>query len=86
MAVQYFITTLQKWPLLNLNEDVIPLIEQLPEINENKSEGELEVQEILYNDDETIFEPLLQKKKFKSTKPGSFLRNTKINQRPFIPH
>ena len=42
MAVQYFITTLQKWPLLNLNEDVIPLIEQLPEINENKSEGELE--------------------------------------------
>ena len=30
-------------PFLNLNEDVIQLIEQLPEINENKSEGELEV-------------------------------------------
>ena len=55
-------------PFLNLDEDVIPLIEQLSEINENK----LEVGEILFNDDETIFEPLPRKKKFKSTKPGFF--------------
>ena len=51
-------------PFLNLVEDVLPLIEQLPEIKENKSEGELEVGEIFYNDDETIFEPLPRKKKF----------------------
>ena len=44
-------------PFLNLDQDVIPLIEQLPEINENKSEGEM-VGEILYNDGETISEPL----------------------------
>ena len=44
----------------------------MPEINENKSEGELEVGEILCNDDETIFELLPRKKKFKSTKSGFF--------------
>ena len=60
-------------PFLNLDQDVIPLIEQLPEINENKSEGEM-VGEILYNDGETISEPLPWKKKFKSTKPGFFCK------------
>ena len=59
-------------PFLNLDEEVIPLIERLPEINENKSEGELEAGEMLCNDDEAIFEPLPRKKKFKSTKPGFF--------------
>ena len=63
-------------PFLNLDQDVIPLIEQLPEINENKSEGEMVGEilsgEILYNDSETISEPLPWKKKFKSTKPGFF--------------
>ena len=44
-------------------------MKELLEINENKSEGELEVGEILCNDDEKI---LPRKKKFKSTKPGFF--------------
>ena len=59
-------------PFLNLDEDAIALIEQLPEINDNKRKGELEVGEILCNNDETIFEPLPRKKKFKSTKPVFF--------------
>ena len=50
-------------PFLNLDEGVIPITEQLPEVNENKSEGELEGREILCNDDQTIFESLPRKKK-----------------------
>ena len=47
-------------------------MKELLEINENNSEGELEVGEILCNNDETIFDPLPRKKKFKSTKGGFF--------------
>ena len=47
-------------------------MKELLEINENKSKGELEVREIFCIDDETIFDPLPQKKKFKSTKAGFF--------------
>ena len=50
------------------------IIQQLPEINENKSEGKLEVGEIFCNNDETIFEPLPRKKKFKSIKPRYFCK------------
>ena len=37
-----------------------------------KSEGELEVEEILCDDDETIFEPLPRKEKLRSTKSRFF--------------
>ena len=32
---------------------------------------------MFYNDDQTIFEPLARKKKFKSTKPGFFRKKLK---------
>ena len=53
-------------PFLNLDEDVIPLIERLPEINENKSEDELEVGEMLYNDDETFLSPYFERRSLKA--------------------
>lgn len=53
-------------PFRSLDEDFIQLIEQLSGIDENKSEGELEVGEILCKDDETIFEPLLERKSLKA--------------------